>query len=1189
MIRFFFFIVCLSIVYSVTAQAPTPAISYIKVDQFGYRQNAAKVAVISDPQVGFNDILQFAPGSTYQLRDWYSNAVVYSSSIQQWNGGAVHDQSGDAGWWFDFSSVTTPGDYYVFDPANNVRSHRFVIGDDVYAHVIKSAMRVFYYNRCGIAKQNPYAQSPWTDATSFTQDAQARDVFDKTNAALEKDLSGGWYDAGDFNKYITFAESTMHDLLWAYTENPALFTDNWDIPESGNGIPDIIDEIKWELDWFKKMNNADGSTHIKMGSQNYSDNTQVPPSLNTDTRFYGPTCSSAEIVAAGVFAQAALVFEQFPALATYAADMEARAETTWAYVLPKINTNNFDTSCDLGEIISGDADIAVNDQLSSALKAAIYLYDLTGKAIYKTYISSNLGSTDQVGNGYWFTYSRGLNDALLHYTTLPGVSTTEINLIRNSFANFVTGANNTVLFGMSSIDLYRSFMPNNQYHWGSNKIKGTFGQTSLLLEKYNIVPANNTSYLEKAEEHVHYFHGINPIGYTYLTNMCHLGAENSVNQMYHQWFSDNTDWDDARTSLFGPAPGYVTGGPNAFTSVPLAPPFGQPQQKSYLDFNTSSTAAPSWEITEPAIYYQASYVRLLAAFSSAPGACPAAGTSCNDGDPKTSSDVEDGFCGCKGDCPAAGTPCDDGDPLTINDEENGACFCEGFFGDPPIESCELVENGSFDTDAAPWFSWGTTTINTNNGEVLLTNNSGANPWDGAFAQGQVSYDGGANYTLTFNASASAARTVVVKVGLGDAGQSSISYSTINLTSAMTAFSIPFTNTFTSTSAGTIEFQLGGSTADVTLDEISIIEDGCVVEPPVSACEIVMNGTFDTDASPWFSWGTTTIDDSNGQVLLTNNSGVNPWDCAFAQNPVSYVGGASYTMTFSASASANRPLVIKIGLGDASQTSIHYTTVNLTTAMTAFTIPFTNAFSSTTVGTVEFQLGGSTADVTIDDVSITEDGCSNCPNGEVELSLNGSFDTDLSNWVNWGCTPQQVNGEAHILSIVPGAFEWDAGFKQDGISYEFGKSYEISFDASASVNRNMHLKVANLSGTLLFIYEEIALTTTMNSYTYTFDMTDPSLSTGTVEFFIGISGEDVYIDNVSVTNGDCNPDGSCEQILFVSNPMTAGEYKAELELSSDALIVAPDVVDFHAGNFVELLENFEVQQGASFLAHILGCN
>jgi len=190
-IRMLFIQILFSVTVITFAQPTMPSISYIKVDQFGYTTNAQKVAVISDPQVGFNNELAFTPGTTYQLRNWNNNSVVHSAAISQWNGGAVHDQSGDAGWWFDFSVVTTPGDYYIYDPTNDVRSHRFVIDNEVYDNVLKSAVRAFYYNRCGIAKQSPFAEPGFTDATSFSQDANARFVLDKTNAALEKDLSGG--------------------------------------------------------------------------------------------------------------------------------------------------------------------------------------------------------------------------------------------------------------------------------------------------------------------------------------------------------------------------------------------------------------------------------------------------------------------------------------------------------------------------------------------------------------------------------------------------------------------------------------------------------------------------------------------------------------------------------------------------------------------------------------------------------------------------------------------------------------------------------------------------------------------------------------------------------------------------------------------------------------------------------------
>ena len=1021
---------------NIQAQSTSPAISYIKIDQFGYKENAEKVAVISNPQVGFNSELEFTPGTMYQLRNWNTNAIVYSGAISQWNGGTVHDQSGDAGWWFDFSSVTTPGDYYVFDPTHNVRSHRFVIDDEVYELVLKSAVRAFFYNRCGMAKQAPYAEPGFTDALAFSQDANARFVLDKTNAALEKDLSGGWYDAGDFNKYVTFTETTVHDLMWAYLENPAVFTDNWDIPESGNGIPDILDEIKWELDWLMKMNNANGSTHIKIGSQNYNDNSNTPPSTNTNTRYYGPTCSSAEIVVTGIFAQAAKIFEQFPSMISFAAELESRAETTWNYVYPKVIANDLDVDCDLGEIISGDADFAADYQIESMLKAAIYLYDLTGKATYKTYITNTILNSEQVSTSYWSPYKRPFNDAILHYSTLSGSTTAERNAIRNSFMQQLTSFD----FGMSDVDLYRSYMPNNQYHWGSNQIKAAYGVMSLLVNNYNFDTANSNSYRTKAEEHVHYFHGQNPFGYVYLTNMNHLGAENSVNQMYHQWFGDGSIWDDARTSQFGPAPGYVTGGPNVFTTVPQSPPFGQPQQKSYLDFNTSSSSSPSWEITEPAIYYQSIYVRLLAAFSTAPPSCPPAGTACNDGDPKTINDMQDGYCSCWGDCPAMGTPCDDGDPLTSNDVENGLCLCEGQLPEAPQD-----------------------------------------------------------------------------------------------------------------------------------------------------CELVLNGTLDTDANPWFNWGST-LSHANGEVSIDNITTGNPWDAAFAQGAMNYINGRNYVLKFKAASTSSRVITVKCSLGDANFSSIYSEDITISANMTEYIVPFTNSLATTTNGGIEFFLGASAESVRFDDISIQEESCDNCENGGINIAVNGDFTSNLNPWNYWGCSPESINGEAHLLSIVAGSAEWDAGFGQGGFLWKTGKTYVMTFEAWATSTRDVFVKMgADDDNFTTYIYETIQLTPSKQVFTFSFTMSDPTNSLGSIYLFMGNDSPNVYLDELSVTNGDCNPIGVCEQTLYVGNPVAKEEYEAQQEISSDALIVTPDNVDFHAGNFVELMENFEVQLGAAFHAHIAGCN
>jgi len=608
------------------AQTNIPTSNFIKVDQFGYLPGAAKVAVISNPQIGFNGGQSFTAGNTYQVRNWQSGSVVFTGSPQLWSSGATHDQSGDKGWWFDFSAVTAPGSYYVYDVSNNVRSYQFSIDENVYNQVLTVAMRMFFYNRCNFAKQTPYAEPGFTDGVAFSnnlQDGNCRYIHDQNNPATEKDLTGGWFDAGDFNKYVTFADGAMHDLLSAYEENLQAFDDNLNIPESGNGIPDILDEIKWELDWLLKMNNTDGSTHIKMGSRNYNENILIPPSINTDPRFYDPTCSSASISVAGVFAHAALVMQQIPALSSYAQTLRNRAVTTWNYVLPQLNNNTLDTACDLGEIVSGDADWDVTTQRSAAIRAAIYLFALTGSSAYNQYIINNIynDAPNQTVNYYWDVYEQPLNDAILLYAQLAGADQSIANIITTALQGTVSNTGYGY-YGFNSTDLYRAFMPTSAYHWGSNIPKAGYGILNKMAVNSNVYPTGNSSFNLKAAEQLHYFHGVNPLNLVYLSNMGNYGAEKSCNEIYHNWFADGTDWDNAQTSLYGPAPGYVPGGANKdFSLTNIVPPANQPPQKSYLDYN-DGWPDNSWEITEPAIYYQARYIRLLANYTGIQPVCP---------------------------------------------------------------------------------------------------------------------------------------------------------------------------------------------------------------------------------------------------------------------------------------------------------------------------------------------------------------------------------------------------------------------------------------------------------------------------------------------------------------------------------------------------------------------------------------
>lgn len=596
-------------IFQLYSQRPSP---YIQVDQFGYLPNTQKVAVLVDPQIGFNAAESYQAPAILELKNADSNGTVFSGAPTLWNDGATHTQSGDRGWWFDFSSVSTSGNYYVYDAINDERSAEFTIGTGVYDELLKAAGRMFFYNRCGIAKLEAYTGSNWSDNASFSQDEQARNLADPNNPAAYRDMSGGWFDAGDYNKYVTFAVEPIHDLLSTYEENSNIFGDNWNIPESGNGIPDILDEVKWELEFLEKMTNADGSVHIKMGSIDYGDNANSPPSLNTDPRYYGPVCTSASIAVASMFAHAALVFQNISSLSGYAENLRNKAEQAWTHVLPFLNNNNLDENCDDGTIKSGDADRNTAEQRGEAITAAIYLYLLTGSVAYENYLIANLNDAPPIGGDLWDNYNTIKIDALLRYAVRPSSDAVTANIIIN---NATTAAQNNWnnYFGFDDADLYRAFAPDWTYHWGSNKPKANLANLNLIYNKYELLPTNTTSYAQKAAEQIHYFHGVNPMGLVYLSNMYAYGAERSINEIYHGWFADGTDYDHALNSPFGPAPGYISGGPNQNydEDTSLTPPYNQPPQKSYLDWNTESSQA-SWEITEPAIYYQAAYIRSLA-------------------------------------------------------------------------------------------------------------------------------------------------------------------------------------------------------------------------------------------------------------------------------------------------------------------------------------------------------------------------------------------------------------------------------------------------------------------------------------------------------------------------------------------------------------------------------------------------
>jgi len=603
---------------------------FIVVDQFGYRPNSEKIAVIRDPQTGFDASDSYTPGPMLELVDASTGAAVLTAAPTAWHAGATDASSGDKAWWFDFTSVTAPGTYYVLDPTNSARSDLFDISETVYREVLKRAVRMFFYQRVGQAKDAKWAGAGWADTADHVgpgQDHEARSFLDQKNAATAKDLWGGWFDAGDYNKYTSWTASYVVSLLRAYLENPGIWRDDYEIPESGNGIPDVLDEAKWGLDYLSRLQNSDGSVLSIVGEGGGS-----PPSTAKDPTFYGSPNTSGTLSTAGAYALGARVLGALgnADLKTYATGLQGRAVKAWAWASanPSVVFKNNDFNSGTSGLGAGQQETDDYGRTTMKLEAAVYLFELTGDTQYQAFFDANYTKTQLFPNNFAYPFQTSVQEALLYYTTLSGATAATKTAILKAYG---AGMNSGDNFGsvQNNSDPYLAYLKD--YTWGSNAVKSNQGMMFSDVVQYGVDKTKNADALRAAERYVHYLHGVNPMGFVYLSNMYAYGAANGVNEFYHSWFCNGSaNWDRVGVSKYGPAPGFLVGGANpsyavdtccgtdgcsgnSCTGESLTPPEGQPPQKSYKDFNTS-WPIDSWQITENSDGYQVAYLRLLSKF-----------------------------------------------------------------------------------------------------------------------------------------------------------------------------------------------------------------------------------------------------------------------------------------------------------------------------------------------------------------------------------------------------------------------------------------------------------------------------------------------------------------------------------------------------------------------------------------------
>jgi hypothetical protein len=574
----------------------------VKLDNFGYRPDDTKVAVFSAD-----------PGAAVQVRT-PAGAVVFTVPTE---GGSIHGKgrdiaSGDRVWWVDFSPLRAPGAYHLWSASLGARSYEFVIAPDVYHDVMRAALKTYYLQRCGIAKPATYA-GVWADGSPCHRaDAATGPAASHVDRGL-RDLTGGWHDAGDYNKYLwSAASNAILFLLSAWEDDPRLFPDaDLEIPESGNGVSDVLDEVKWELDFFLKMQLPDGSVLSEVDADG-SASGRSPPSADAAPRYYHDPTLQSGAVFAGSCALASRVFAAAGSRA-YAATLKSAALSTWGWLQ--------------GQGSSGEKAWAA---------AEVFRMDST--------ITSARSYVDGYHAGLWS--GAFLNDvmsydthAAITYVQTAGATPVVVSAMRASLGRAVDSI-------FASDDLYRNGMPEWRYHWGSNEIRAGYGIFLVHAARLGTTGSHTAADCRRhALDVLHFFHGQNPLSMVYLTNMASRGGEHSSWQFFHNWFgqsrsaysrfryvgkpssvvephypyfsgTDNHGIGDGKSSAFGPAPGFVPGGPNKDYGGDATPPGGAIYpNRFYRDWNDQAVwTARTWEITESSIGYQGPYVALVAAF-----------------------------------------------------------------------------------------------------------------------------------------------------------------------------------------------------------------------------------------------------------------------------------------------------------------------------------------------------------------------------------------------------------------------------------------------------------------------------------------------------------------------------------------------------------------------------------------------
>ncbi|MBC9713158.1 glycoside hydrolase family 9 protein [Streptomyces sp. TRM66268-LWL] len=521
-----------------------PAESTVRVNQLGYLPDGPKRATVVSSAAG---------PLPWQLRN-ASGAVVASGSTAVRGADRASGQSVHLA---DFSTYTGTGSGFTLT-AGDRTSHPFGISAALYDGLRADSMSFFYQQRSGIPIDAALAGSAYTRPAGHLGVAPNKgDTSVPCQAGVcdyRLDVRGGWYDAGDHGKYVVNGGISVWEVVNSYERarrsggEAALGDSTLRLPERGNGVPDVLDEARWELEFLLRMQVPEGRPLAGMAFHKMHDDkwTAVPtrPELDDAQRELHRPSTAATLNLAAAAAQCARVYAPHDAaFAARCLDASRRA-----FAAAKANPNLLAPASD--NVGGGAYDDAggVSDEF---YWAAAELFATTGEAQYREAVTSSPQHSGPA-DGFWWGGTATLGRITL--ATVPGVALPADDLARLRSA--LTTAADGHLSTMAGQG-YAVPLPATGYGWGSNS--AVANNAMVLAVAYELT--GQQRYRAGALESLDYLLGRNALDLSYVTG---YGERHAQNQHHRFWAHQN----DA--SLPHPPAGSFAGGPNAGLEDPVA-------------------------------------------------------------------------------------------------------------------------------------------------------------------------------------------------------------------------------------------------------------------------------------------------------------------------------------------------------------------------------------------------------------------------------------------------------------------------------------------------------------------------------------------------------------------------------------------------------------------------------------------